>query len=38
LLTFTREQIDTYAVTENIEYRQDASNNQHYYQRNLIRN
>ncbi len=38
LLTFTREQIDTYAVSENIEYRQDASNNQNHYQRNLIRN
>jgi tRNA(Ile)-lysidine synthase len=38
LLNATREMIDEYADKHNIAFRQDASNNQNHYLRNLIRN
>lgn len=38
LLNISRKSIDAYAVENNIVFRQDASNNQNHYQRNLIRN
>lgn len=38
LLYISRNEIDEYAETNKINFRQDASNNQNHYQRNLIRN
>lgn len=38
MLSFARITIDQYAVENAISFRQDASNNQDHYQRNLIRN
>jgi tRNA(Ile)-lysidine synthase len=38
MLATTREEIDTYVTREKVSFRQDASNNQNHYQRNLIRN
>ncbi len=38
LLEVSRESIDAYAVQQAVEFREDASNNQNHYQRNLIRN
>ncbi len=38
MLNISRNDIDEYAETNKINFRQDASNNQNHYQRNLIRN
>jgi tRNA(Ile)-lysidine synthase len=38
MIKLTRTQIDDFAMSQNIKYRDDASNNQNHYQRNLIRN
>lgn len=38
LLTIARGEIDQYALENKVDFRQDASNNQNHYQRNLIRN
>lgn len=38
MISITRKQIDDFANAKLIQYRNDASNNQNHYQRNLIRN
>lgn len=38
LLSISRSEIDSFVEENQIKYRQDASNNQNHYQRNLIRN
>lgn len=38
MLSASREEIDGYATTNGVIYREDASNNKNHYQRNLVRN
>jgi len=38
MLKISRKEIDAYSTEKSIVYREDASNNQNHYQRNLIRN